>query len=81
VGVDFVWDESRKKATVLEINPRPTTSIVGIVQLLPLGLLASAWVGAFEPASSGESVLPDLAGLIRSRPPISFDSSGTVLAH
>jgi tyramine---L-glutamate ligase len=80
VGVDFLWDESRRQATVLEINPRPTTSIVGIVRLLPPGMLASGWIGAFEPGSSGESLLPELAELIRARPPISFDASGTVFA-
>jgi hypothetical protein len=78
--VDFLWDESRRQATVLEINPRPTTSIVGIVRHLPPGMLASAWIGAFELGSSGESLLPELAELIRARPPISFDASGTVFA-
>jgi predicted ATP-grasp superfamily ATP-dependent carboligase len=29
VGIDFLWDPARCEAVVLEINPRPTTSIVG----------------------------------------------------
>ncbi len=31
VGVDFIWDTEREHATILEINPRPTTSYVGTV--------------------------------------------------
>ena len=27
VGVDFIWDDASRQATVLEINPRPTTSL------------------------------------------------------
>ena len=30
VGVDFLWDEARDRLTVLEINPRVTTSYVGL---------------------------------------------------
>ena len=30
VGVDYIWDEVAECATVLEINPRPTTSYVGL---------------------------------------------------
>ena len=37
VGVDFIWDEQRGSATILEINPRPTTSVVGLCRLLPAG--------------------------------------------
>src|SRR5262249_46356825 len=28
VGVDFIWDEQSRRTTILEINPRPTTSVV-----------------------------------------------------
>ena len=79
VGVDFIWDERRCRATVLEINPRPTTSIVGVVHLLPPGRLAAAWIGAVEPGSTGDD-LADLAEIIRARSPISFTASGTVSA-
>jgi predicted ATP-grasp superfamily ATP-dependent carboligase len=77
VGVDFIWDERRRRATVLEINPRPTTSIVGIVHLLPPGRLASAWIGALEPGSPRED-LADLAAALRPKSPISFTASGTI---
>jgi predicted ATP-grasp superfamily ATP-dependent carboligase len=80
VGVDFIWEDSRRHTTVLEINPRPTTSIVGLTRLLPPGRLAAAWIGAFEPGSTGEALLPGLADLVRALPPIVFDASGTVIA-
>ena len=38
VGVDFIWDPERAHATILEINPRPTTSIVALCRLLASGL-------------------------------------------
>jgi predicted ATP-grasp superfamily ATP-dependent carboligase len=44
VGVDYVWDEAAGCATVLEINPRPTTSCVGLTHWLPSGSLAQAWL-------------------------------------
>ena len=44
VGVDYIWDEVAKQATVLEINPRPTTSFVGLARWLPPGTLAQAWL-------------------------------------
>jgi tyramine---L-glutamate ligase len=80
VGVDFIWDERRRHATVLEINPRPTTSIVALVRLLPPGRLAAAWIGALELGSAGKALLPDLAAVVRAQPPIGFDASGTVFA-
>lgn len=80
VGVDFVWDDRRRQATVLEINPRPTTSIVGLVRLLPPGRLASAWIAAGEPGLSGEGRLRDLPGLIGASEPIAFQTTGTISA-
>ena len=37
VGVDFIWDAARRHATILEINPRPTTSCVGLVPAAAAG--------------------------------------------
>ncbi len=48
VGIDFLHDPHGGRITVLEINPRPTTSLVGLTRLLPPGRLASAWIGAFR---------------------------------
>jgi predicted ATP-grasp superfamily ATP-dependent carboligase len=44
VGVDYVWDDVAKCATVIEINPRPTTSYVGLVRGLSPGILAGCWL-------------------------------------
>jgi predicted ATP-grasp superfamily ATP-dependent carboligase len=44
VGVDYLWDEPTRQATVLEINPRPTTSYVGLARWLLPGTLARAWL-------------------------------------
>lgn len=78
VGVDYLWDDRTRRATVLEINPRPTTSIVGIVRLLAPGRLASAWVAALEPYPD-VSMLAGLADEIRARASIRFDASGALL--
>jgi predicted ATP-grasp superfamily ATP-dependent carboligase len=80
VGVDFIWDPTRGRTTVLEINPRATTSIVAITRLLPPGHLASAWICACDPRSDGAGLMPGLRKLIEGRPPVVFDASGTVLA-
>jgi tyramine---L-glutamate ligase len=76
VGVDFIWDEGRQQTTVLEINPRPTTSLVGLARILPPGRLASAWIGAFEPDSPGAAQLAGLSDLVRAHRPLSFDATG-----
>ena len=52
VGVDFIWDEQSGRATILEINPRPTTSLVGLCRLLPAGPLARAWLEACRRAAA-----------------------------
>ena len=46
VGVDFMWNAQTRRATILDINPRPTTSLVGLCRLLPEGLLARGWLEA-----------------------------------
>jgi tyramine---L-glutamate ligase len=78
VGVDFIWDERRQQTTVLEINPRPTTSFVGLARMLPPGRLASAWIGAFDPDSPGTALLPGLSDLVRAHRPLSFDATGAI---
>jgi predicted ATP-grasp superfamily ATP-dependent carboligase len=44
VGVDYIWDEVTECATVIEINPRPTTSYAGLARWLGPGTLARAWL-------------------------------------
>ena len=62
VGVDFLWDAGKRQATVLEINPRPTTSCVGLTRLLPPGRLAEAWLAAFDRESEGRRVAEQPGG-------------------
>jgi predicted ATP-grasp superfamily ATP-dependent carboligase len=44
VGVDFLWNETTGRSTVLEINPRPTTSAHALVRMLGPGVLAAEWL-------------------------------------
>lgn len=78
VGVDFIWDHEARRATLLEINPRPTTSLVGLTRVLPRGHLAEAWIGAFEPGFTGARRLPGLAKLVRSLGPVTFSAAGEI---
>jgi predicted ATP-grasp superfamily ATP-dependent carboligase len=76
VGVDFLRDADPKTVTILEINPRPTTSYVGLARILPPGLLAQAWIDTVEGASE-LSAWP-LAEMVRSHGPVTFDADGTI---
>ena len=78
VGLDFVWNASTADVQVLEINPRPTTSVVGIVRLLTPGKLASAWLGAWKSPPELD-LLDGLADEIRAGGAIAFDAAGTIL--
>lgn len=59
VGVDFIRDEAGDGTTVVEINPRPTTSYVGLVRLLPPGAIARAWLASLgdRTASDGRRAM------------------------
>ncbi len=63
VGVDFVQDPESGATTVIEINPRPTTSYVGLARLLPPGAIARAWLELFDGRESSD----DLRGMIDAR--------------
>jgi predicted ATP-grasp superfamily ATP-dependent carboligase len=76
VGIDFIWDQERGCATILEINPRPTTSLVGLCRLLPAGRLARAWLEAFRPAHRDDEVLESLFGIVHSQNAVVFDAAG-----
>jgi predicted ATP-grasp superfamily ATP-dependent carboligase len=80
VGVDFLWEPEFEKATVLEINPRVTTSFVGLSRLLPRGRMAAAWLAACGVAGYKRILLEDLAQLVRLQPPICFDADGKIQA-
>jgi predicted ATP-grasp superfamily ATP-dependent carboligase len=79
VGVDFIWDAGHDLATVLEINPRPTTSCVGLTRLLPPGRLAEAWLAAFDAESEDATFLGSLSKLVHGQKPLTFDASGGVI--
>lgn len=76
VGVDFLFDEGSGRLTVLEINPRPTTSYVPLSWHLTPGVLARAWLG-LVPGIPGAGD-PDLAELVHSRAPARFAADGTI---
>ncbi|MFO0890441.1 MAG: ATP-grasp domain-containing protein [Isosphaeraceae bacterium] len=78
VGVDFVWNPEDRSAVVLEINPRVTTSHVGLSRLLPPGRLARAWLAARGLAGASRDILAGLADEVASRPAVRFDAEGHV---
>jgi tyramine---L-glutamate ligase len=81
VGIDFIWDEQRRHAVILEINPRPTTSLVGLCRVLPAGHLARAWLEAFRSEQRDEVLLEGLYGLVQSREAVVFDADGEFVEH
>jgi tyramine---L-glutamate ligase len=76
VGVDFIWDAQSLRATILEINPRPTTSLVGLCRLLPPGLLGGAWLEACGPEPRDDELLESLAEEVQAREAVIFDAVG-----
>jgi predicted ATP-grasp superfamily ATP-dependent carboligase len=76
VGVDFIWDVHRGHATILEVNPRPTTSLVGLCRLLPAGHFARAWLEACGPEPRDDELLEGLAALVHAQGTVVFDPAG-----
>jgi tyramine---L-glutamate ligase len=76
VGVDFLWNEAESLVTILEINPRLTTSYVGFRRLLPEGELARAWLSAFDDPSGLRGF--DLAKRVDASAPLSFAANGVI---
>jgi predicted ATP-grasp superfamily ATP-dependent carboligase len=79
VGVDFLLD-AQGRAVVLEINPRPTTSFVGLARMLPPGTIAGAWLAAIDGPLEGTD-WPARLRPARTSPAVSFDADGTILAE
>ncbi len=76
VGVDFLWDESRGRATILEINPRVTTSYIGLRRLVPKRGLARSILACRDP-----TVMPHPCahrGFMIHHRPLAFDAGGKV---
>ncbi|MEW4567963.1 ATP-grasp domain-containing protein [Tautonia sp. JC769] len=75
VGIDWI-DDGQGDPIVLEVNPRPTTSIVGFLAILPPGMLAQSWLdvlddpGAPLPRRLADRVLASVAS------PVSFEPDG-----
>jgi predicted ATP-grasp superfamily ATP-dependent carboligase len=79
VGVDFIRKRTTGETTVIEINPRPTTSCVGLCALLPPGLLAQAWLAACgERTVDHEMIFQRLIHKIATSEPVSFQADGTI---
>jgi predicted ATP-grasp superfamily ATP-dependent carboligase len=77
VGIDFLWDLETRHATVVEINPRPTTSYVGFSRLLGPGVLARTWLGLYDTATRANCAhLGSLSERVQRQSPVSFDTSG-----
>ena len=76
VGVDFLRDEPTGAVEVIEINPRLTTSIVGLVRLAPPGTIARAWLAL----ASGTNAFDDGANFraIRAAAPVWFRADGSL---
>ena len=78
VGVDFIWDADRGEAAVLEINPRATTSCVGLCRLLPTGLLARGWLAGFADAEGWHDAIDRIGRAIADAAPVQFNASGMI---
>lgn len=74
VGVDLIRIEESGRTSVLEINPRPTTTLVGVLGLLRPGSLAEAWLAAIE----GGGAPIDWAELWPAGRSLIFDADGTI---
>ena len=72
VGVDFVRSFEDDSITILEINPRPTTSLVGILELYEPGAIARAWL-------SGVTGEPTEVPRPRREHEVRFAANGTIL--
>jgi predicted ATP-grasp superfamily ATP-dependent carboligase len=79
VGVDFIWDSPRDHAMIIDVNPRPTTSYVGLRRLLPAGRIAQAWLAARGHGPTGRDLLEGLAALVHRHEPVAFDATGRFL--
>ncbi|MFI5455241.1 MAG: ATP-grasp domain-containing protein [Isosphaerales bacterium] len=80
-GVDFIWDAKGSHATILEINPRPTTSCVGLCRLVPPGHLARAWLDACEPSTGDLELLDGLSRIVHGQKSLAFDARGEFIAE
>jgi predicted ATP-grasp superfamily ATP-dependent carboligase len=71
IGIDFIRQEKTDSIALIELNPRPTTSILAVVRLTPPGLLATAWLECVQAA--GETLVDRLIETIAAKSPIRFE--------
>ncbi len=76
VGVDFVWRAQTGEISVLEINPRATTSFVGYRRLVAPGTLARAWLASRD--DPGEFDWLALESEISRAETIAFEADGRI---
>lgn len=79
VGVDFIWNDEAGSAHVIEINPRPTTSYVGLSRYHRPVTVARAWLSVVR----GEPSTADVAPLLSqpSPKPVRFLPDGSVIVE
>jgi predicted ATP-grasp superfamily ATP-dependent carboligase len=81
VGVDFIWNADERRTTVLEINPRPTTSYCALCRVLTAGVLANAWLLACGLVDGGSGLLASLAQSVeRHHRQLSFSAKGEIVS-
>lgn len=78
IGVDFIHDPATSRTTVIEINPRPTTSYVALRRLLPPGALALAWLEVLNGRLLADRLDPLIPPSPRS---LQFDPDGSLHKH
>lgn len=78
VGLDFLWDESREALTMIELNPRLTTSYNGWRCLFPRGFLAGQWLQAIEEPSRFSSDPEPWTDQLASPPCVQFSTDGSI---
>ncbi len=77
-GLDTIIDPETGDLTVLEINPRPTTSIVAWTAWHGPGVVATAWLEAVIPGWVRPKGIPPLDPARTDRPAITFEPDGTL---
>ena len=73
VGIDYIQEGSAGVATVLELNPRATTSCVAILAVLEPGRVAACWLDGPLPGEPWPVAVPKV--------PIVFRADGTILPN
>ncbi|WP_435016510.1 ATP-grasp domain-containing protein [Tundrisphaera sp. TA3] len=80
VGVDFLRDGEAGGVTILEINPRPTTSYVGLSRIHAPGTIAAAWLAACSGPLDG-TPWPDRLRRVGQGPCFRFAPDGTLVSE